>query len=169
MAIILFVYSKRLSIRSVFIKLVKTNICNVLPWPRNYLCNLDSYFNRSKTSWTCGSAERLNTVTMIAASNADGGFISPLLLLPWIISKDFMIHRPLDGSIGATNSSGWSNETTFQMFINHFINFVRPTKKQPVLVLLDNHGSHISVPAIRLAKENSIIMLTLHPHTTNKM
>lgn len=34
---------------------------------------------------------------------------------------------------------------------------------------MDNHESHISVPAIRLAKENGVILVTLHPHTSNKM
>lgn len=29
--------------------------------------------------------------------------------------------------------------------------------------------SHISVPAIRLAKENGVVLVTLHPHTSNKM
>lgn len=52
-----------------------------------------------------------------------------------------MIHGAPGGSIGAANPSGWSTETTFVMFMNHCMKFVRPTKEQPVIILLDNHES----------------------------
>lgn len=115
------------------------------------------------------SAERGNTVTMIAACNAGGGFIPPMLIFSRVNFKNFMIHGAPEGTLGAANPSGWSNETTFLMFMNHFIKFARPTKERPAIVLMDNHESHISVPTIRLAKENGIILVTLHPHTSNKM
>ena len=34
---------------------------------------------------------------------------------------------------------------------------------------LDNHDSHVSVDAIDFCKENGIIMITFHPHTSHKM
>lgn len=40
--------------------------------------------------------------------------------------------------------------------------------RNPVIVLLEA-SSHILVPALRLAKETGIIIVTLHPHTSNKM
>lgn len=55
------------------------------------------------------------------------------------------------------------------IFMNHFINFPRPTTEKPVIDLMDNHESHKFVPAIRLVKENYIIIVTLHPNTSNKM
>lgn len=55
------------------------------------------------------------------------------------------------------------------MFMEHFIKFARPSKERPGIVLMNNHESHISVPVIRLAKENGVILVTLHPHTSNKM
>lgn len=116
------------------------------------------------------SAERDITATMIAACNAGGGFIPPMLILfPRVNFKEFMIHGAPEGTVGAANPSGWSNETTFLMFMEHFIKFARPSKERPVIVLMDNHESHISVPVIRLAKENGVILVTLHPHTSNKM
>lgn len=115
------------------------------------------------------SAERGNTVTMIAACNAGGGFIPPMLIFPRVHYKDFMINGAPEGTLGAANPSGWSNERTFVMFMKHFIKFARPSKEHPIIVLMDNHESHISVEAIRLAKENGVILVTLHPHTSNKM
>nr|CAI5827726.1 unnamed protein product [Callosobruchus analis] len=115
------------------------------------------------------SAERGNTVTMIAASNAGGGFIPPMLIFPRVNFKDFMIHGAPEGTLGAATPTGWSNEALFVMFMKHFIKFARTSKERPVINFMDNHESHISVPAIRLAKENGVILVTLHPHTSNKM
>jgi DDE superfamily endonuclease len=39
----------------------------------------------------------------------------------------------------------------------------------PVLLLMDNHDSHVSLPAIQYAKENGIIMLTFPPHCSHKL
>nr|CAI5826562.1 unnamed protein product [Callosobruchus analis] len=74
-----------------------------------------------------------------------------------------------EGTLGAATPTGWSNEALLVMFMKHFIKFARPSKERPVIILMDNHESHISVPAIRLAKENGVILVTLHPHTSNKM
>lgn len=101
------------------------------------------------------SGERGTTVTMIAACNAGGGFLPPMLIFPRVNFKDFMLHGAPDGSIGAANPSGWSNESLFVAFMEHFIKYVRPSRDRPVILLLDNHESHISVRAIELAKSNA--------------
>ena len=36
-------------------------------------------------------------------------------------------------------------------------------------LILDNHESHLSIPAINVAKENGILLLTLPPHTSHKL
>lgn len=115
------------------------------------------------------SAERGTTVTMIAAINAGGGFIPPMLIFPRVNFKDFMITGAPEGSIGSANPSGWSNESMFVIFLQHFIKYAKPTKERPVILLMDNHESHISVSAIQLAKDNGVKLITLHPHTSNHM
>lgn len=115
------------------------------------------------------SAERGTTVTMIAAINAGGGFVPPMLIFPRVNFKDFMLAGAPEGTIGGANPSGWSNESMFVLFLQHFIKYTKPTKEQPVILILDNHESHISVPAIQMAKDNGIMLITLHPHTSNHM
>ena len=61
------------------------------------------------------------------------------------------------GSIGAANPSGWSNERTFSEFLDHFIAHAHPSKENQVVLLMDNHSSHISIDAIAKAKENGIL------------
>lgn len=43
------------------------------------------------------------------------------------------------------------------------------TKENPILLLCDNHKSHISIEAIDYARENWIVYLTFPPHTSHKL
>ncbi|XP_065654929.1 uncharacterized protein LOC136081532 [Hydra vulgaris] len=115
------------------------------------------------------SAERGNNVTMIAAINATGNSIPPLLVFPRAKFKDYMLNNCPPGSVGAANKSGWSNEVIFVQFLEHFISNVRPSIKKPVLLLMDNHESHVNISVIELAKKSGIVLMTFHPHTTHKM
>ncbi|RUS83590.1 hypothetical protein EGW08_008644 [Elysia chlorotica] len=49
------------------------------------------------------------------------------------------------------------------------IKYSKPSAESPVLLLLDNHVSHLYIPAIDLCKENHITLLSLPPHTSHKM
>ncbi|XP_065672428.1 tigger transposable element-derived protein 1-like [Hydra vulgaris] len=115
------------------------------------------------------SAERGNNVTMIAAINATGNSIPSLLVFPRAKFKDYMLNNCPPGSVGAANKSGWSNEVIFVQFLEHFISNVRPSIKKPVLLLMDNHESHVNISVIELAKKSGIVLMTFHPHTTHKM
>lgn len=115
------------------------------------------------------NAERGSNITMIAAINAGGGFIPPMLIFPRVKFHDYMLKGAPVGSIGGTNPSGWSNEELFLKFLLHFIKYSNASIENPVVLLLDNHESHISVAAIRTAKDNGVIMATFHPHTSHKM
>ncbi|KAK7479750.1 hypothetical protein BaRGS_00029026 [Batillaria attramentaria] len=58
----------------------------------------------------------------------------------------------------------------FLEWLQHFINTVRPSVENKVLLILDGHSSHTgSLAAIDLARENGVVMLCLPPHTTNKL
>ncbi|XP_047132647.1 uncharacterized protein LOC124811315 [Hydra vulgaris] len=80
-----------------------------------------------------------------------------------------MITNAPAGSIGSTNPSGWSNESMFVKFLQRFIKQAKPTIEQPVILIMDNHESHISVPAIQKAKDNGVKFITLHTHASNHM
>lgn len=114
------------------------------------------------------SGERGINVTMIAAVNAIGNHVPPMLIFPRVFFKDHMLHGAPPGSIGGANPSGWSNEQLFLQYLQHFIAHVKPTEQEKVLLIFDNHESHIAVPVIDLAKENNIVLLTLPPHTSHR-
>ena len=73
------------------------------------------------------------------------------------------------GSIGRANPSGWSNAEIFLDFLHHFVKYSHASDLNRVLLILDNHSSHISVQSLNYAKENGVIMLTMPPHTSHKL
>lgn len=115
------------------------------------------------------SGERGINVTMIAAISAIGNHVPPMLIFPRVHFKEHMLNGAPPGTIGAANLSGWSNEEKFLEYMNHFIKHVKPSKENPVLVVFDNHESHISIPVIELAKSHGIVLLTIPPHTSHKL
>ncbi|XP_065172619.1 uncharacterized protein [Atheta coriaria] len=54
-------------------------------------------------------------------------------------------------------------------YLHHFKENVQPTKENPVLSILDNHSSHLSLAAINFCRDNGIHLLTLPPHSSHKM
>ena len=46
---------------------------------------------------------------------------------------------------------------------------MKPSKSNPVLVLLDGHHSHKSLEAVELARKHSVTMVTIPPHTSHRL
>lgn len=115
------------------------------------------------------SGERGLNITMIACVNAIGNSIPPMLIFPRVNFKQHMIIGAPNGAIGGANPTGWSNEDLFVDYLKHFIDHVKPTKEKPVLLILDNHESHISIQSLNLCKEKGVVMLTIPPHTSQKL
>ena len=65
--------------------------------------------------------------------------------------------------------SGWMTSDMFLTFIQHFVKHVKPSKERPVLLLLDNHGTHINIDVVDIARENDIVILTFPPHCSHKL
>ncbi|XP_047537873.1 MFS-type transporter clz9-like [Vanessa atalanta] len=67
------------------------------------------------------------------------------------------------------SDSGFVNTELFINWLHHFKDFSHPSTEDPVLLLLDNHTSHVSLDAVKFARENNIVMLTLPPHGSHKL
>lgn len=118
---------------------------------------------------SCTSAERGTLTTMIVAINAIGNHIPPMLIFPRVFFKERMVFGAPPGTVGAASPSGWSNEQMFLKFLDHFISYVKCSKDQRVLLVLDNHETHLSVEAVDRASEVGIVMVTFPPHTSHKL
>ena len=73
------------------------------------------------------------------------------------------------GAIYTCSHNGWSNEKLFQDWLKHFKDNAKPTIEDPVLLVLDNHGSHISLESYEFCRANHINVVSLPPHTSHKL
>ena len=78
---------------------------------------------------------------MIAAVNAGGGFIPPMMIFLRVNYKPYMITGAPTGTLGAANLSGWTSADLFTMWLKHFIENACAKVEKPVLLLMDNHES----------------------------
>ena len=96
------------------------------------------------------------------AVNATGNSVPPMLVFPRVQFRDHMVKGASSDSIGVTNLSGWMSAACFTEFIKHFIKHTKCSKDRPVILILDNHDSHISIETIDFFKENGITLLRFH-------
>ncbi|XP_025192175.1 uncharacterized protein LOC112592366 [Melanaphis sacchari] len=115
------------------------------------------------------SAERGTLVTLAFAVSALGNSVPPYFIFPRVHFKDHFIAKGPLGCAGSANPSGWMKETHFIDYLKHFVSHVRCSKTKPVLLLLDNHDSHLSIEGLNYSKENGITILSFPPHCSHKL
>lgn len=86
-----------------------------------------------------------------------------------VIHPNNFLEGAPEGSLGAANKSGWINSDIFVSVLKHIQKHTLCTKDNPILLLCDNHESHVSLEAINYAKENGIIYLSFPPHTSHRL
>lgn len=60
------------------------------------------------------------------------------------------------------------NEECFMLALHHFVKYVKPTKENPVLILMDNHCTHVNLSVVEFAK-NHLIILIFPPHCSHRL
>nr|CAH7738859.1 unnamed protein product [Callosobruchus chinensis] len=115
------------------------------------------------------SADRGSLVTLCAAGNAVGNSVACMFVFPRIKYRDYFVRDGPPGCIGAGNSSGWMTGVEFRIFMKHFIDHVKPSPSDPVLLLLNNHCSHLDIEVVETAKANNVVLLSFPPHCSNKL
>nr|XP_023028779.1 jerky protein homolog-like [Leptinotarsa decemlineata] len=115
------------------------------------------------------SGERGQLVTSASVVNANGNSVPPFLIFPRKEFKDFMVANGPPVCVGASHFSGWMTCDKFLLFMKHLVHFVRCSKEKPVLMVLDNHESHLSISVLNFCKENGVILLSFPPHTSHKL
>ena len=73
------------------------------------------------------------------------------------------------GCVGTAHPSGWMTATGFLTFLKRFVAHVRPSPTDKVILLLDNHVSHLSVDLLQFAKDNGVVMVSFPPHCSHKL
>ena len=114
-------------------------------------------------------AERGTLVTVCCCVNAIGNAVPPFFIFPRIRFNDKMLVGCPPGSVGVASPSGWMNAETFLQWMKHFIHHTGCSMDKQVLLILDNHESHVSYECLELARRSGVTMLTLPPHCSHKM
>ncbi|XP_023312440.1 uncharacterized protein LOC111692606, partial [Anoplophora glabripennis] len=115
------------------------------------------------------SGERGTNITVVTAVSALGNAVPPMFVFPRKQFKTHFLNGGPPECIGAGNASGWVTDEEFYQFMQHFIKHVKPSMERPVLLVLDNHSSHLNVETLNLAKENGVVMLSFPPHCSHKL
>lgn len=117
----------------------------------------------SMTSW-----ERGRNITVVCAMSAAGGFIPPMFIFPRQRHSSLL---EKDGPIAAAyecSKNGWITEELFVKWLKHFVVHAKPSESDKVLLILDNHSSHVSLAAYDFCRGNNITMLSIPPHTSHR-
>lgn len=116
--------------------------------------------------------ERGRCVTLVACMSAGGQYIPPTFIFPSSTRpkdvEDAVLKVP-QGSLALSSSTGYMKAPMFLQWLKHFRDSTSSSTAAPVLLLMDNHQSHISVEAINFCRENGIVLVTIPPHTSHKL
>ena len=115
------------------------------------------------------SAERGVNTTIVGFISDTGISCPPVYIFPRKNFLSAMTERGPPGSLGLAPPSGWINGVTFLLSLQHFKNFVGCSVDNPVLLLLDNHSSHMDYKVVCFSKSNGIHMLTFPPHCSHRL
>ena len=114
------------------------------------------------------SRERGELVTMCAVVSATGVALPPVFVFPRKNYRDVFMNGAPEGSLGLVNQSGWMNGVNFVKVLEHIVKFTGCSTNHQIIVIMDNHESHINLNSVMFAKEKGINIVTLPPHTSNK-
>lgn len=115
------------------------------------------------------SAERGELITFGGIISASGNTLPPLFVFPRVHYKDYFIHGAPEGSLGVATKSGWINSQIFVDVLKHIQHHTLCSKENPILLLCDNHESHVTIEAINYARDNGIVYLSFPPHTSHRL
>jgi len=107
-------------------------------------------------------------VTVVTCMSPTGHFIPPLLVFPRNNTKEELMSDWINPRVP---SLGVDTERDFfsQWFLN-FSKHTKPTKEDPVILVLDGHYSHTrNLEVITLAREDYVDIICLPPHSSHKM
>lgn len=115
------------------------------------------------------SAERGELVTFVGIVNAAGQSIPPVYVFPRVRNIDDFMHGAPISSLALGNKSGWMTAELFPNVLKHIVTHTHCTIAKPILLLIDNHESHVNLACVKFCKENGIVLLSFSPHTTHRL
>ena len=115
------------------------------------------------------SGERGALTTVVCCFSSSGTYVPPMFIFRRQRLNEQLSRNGPPGASYQCSKSGWIDRELFLEWLNHFVSFVKPSQRSPVLLILDNHTSHVSMEAIEYAKNHSIVLLSIPPHCSHRL
>ncbi|XP_064083262.1 uncharacterized protein LOC135199283 [Macrobrachium nipponense] len=115
------------------------------------------------------SRERGKSMTFVGTISAGGSFLPPVFIIPRKRWDDSFMRGTLAGSKGVLNHNGWMNGECFFQTLEHIQEKTFCSPENKILLIMDNAECHMNIKAIEYAMNNGIVIVTLPPHTTDKL
>lgn len=115
------------------------------------------------------SGERGELVTFVGIINALGNALPPVYVVPRMRNPEEYISGAPASSLILNNKSGWMTKELFVKVLDHIKIHAHCTEERRILLLLDNHESHVSYESIKFCKDNGISLISFPPHTTHRL
>ena len=142
--------------------------------------NLLSYLLQSFDSILCKSfhahypvhlLQRSLSITVIETVSATGRTIPPIVIIQGQHHMESWFRDRLhQNELVLLSDSGFTNDQLAIRFLEHFILYSDASPSQPTkLLLMDNHGSHVTPEFINLATCNNVVPFTFPAHLTHCM
>ena len=124
---------------------------------------------RSVHSILPNSKEHLTVLTCV---NAVGQFIPNFYIFKGKRNKNYIL-KCEPGACMAIQANGWMTAFLFSAWILHFTTVVqekyRISQENRHLLILDGHGSHVTLEVVQKAKAEGLDIITLPSHTSHRL
>ena len=120
---------------------------------------------QKKVRYRCSGNK--SQITVLGCCSGTGQAMPPFIIFEGKQLNYLWTCGEVPGTRYGVSDSGWTNKSLFYgWLVEHFL--VHAVQGRPLLLLVDGHSSHFDPEAIRFAKDHSVIIFCLPPHTTHE-
>ena len=113
------------------------------------------------------SSGNKSQITVLGCANATGQAMPPFIIFDAKQLNILWTKGEVPGTRHGLSKNGWTDQELFKGWLkDHFL--IHAVLGRPLLLLVDGQSSHYEPESIRFAKDNSIVIFCLPPHTTHE-
>ncbi|KAJ8956456.1 hypothetical protein NQ318_010770 [Aromia moschata] len=122
-----------------------------------------------KNLYTIKLGQEKDNITVLVTFSANGKIAPPLVAFPYIRPPRALVENMPDHWVLGKSDSGWMTGTVFFEYIaNDFNKWLDENDiRRPVILFLDGHRSHMTLPLSEFCQNNGIILYALPPNSTH--
>jgi len=124
----------------------------------------------SKTVYKQVDGDEKGNFTTMFMYNAEGTRAPPMVMYKYKGGIPAKVLKNCPSGWGLGNSeSGWQTaETFYEYIVNVFYPWAMKNNIEfPIIIYLDGHSSHTTIPLIKFCRDNNIEIIKLFPHSTH--